>query len=346
MAQLQPITLFVDDQDRQVKYLCPSLNQVVTGSYYNNTWTTVKSESCNQGWFEYTFYGTGVHVSASLANAGESYQVKIDDGSFVPQSGDGSYDSPTLPDGEHTITYATGSAKAFPSFDYLTVTAGASTPLNGRTIAVDDADKAIVYSGGWTTTPPVPIAFDYSTSLYRDTTHWASTVGDSMRFQFIGTSISVFGIVANFQSGGNISATYTIDGVEKTQAIPKGTLDTLPMVELFHADLQAGSHTLVVNITDIATPRAFGLDFVAYNSSLNSISAMPGYGGAVSSASTGPGENKTNWGPKIGIIVGVVSLMTLLTAGAIIWWQRRRNRKAGIPRLSDSTESLEAGTKR
>jgi len=134
--------------------------------------------------------GTGIHVSASVAQPGASYSVKIDDGPLEALSGDGSFNSPALTDGKHTITYATGS-KGFPSFDFLTVTAGDSTSLDGQTLVVDDADSSITYSGNWATSAPSPVSFDYSTSLYRDTTHWSSSVGDNMHFQFTGESLFV-----------------------------------------------------------------------------------------------------------------------------------------------------------
>lgn len=50
-------TLLVDDQDPRINYLCPTLNQQVIGTYSNNTWSTIKSKRCKEGWFEYTFYG-------------------------------------------------------------------------------------------------------------------------------------------------------------------------------------------------------------------------------------------------------------------------------------------------
>ena len=50
--------IFVDDQDPEVKYLCPSFKQKVAGAYYEDTWTSPqKKESCGTGWFQYTFYG-------------------------------------------------------------------------------------------------------------------------------------------------------------------------------------------------------------------------------------------------------------------------------------------------
>jgi hypothetical protein len=134
--------------------------------------------------------GTGIHVCASVAQPGASYSVQIDEGPLETLSGNGSFDSPTLPDGKHTITYATGS-KGFPSFDYLTVTAGDSTSLSDQTLVVDDSDSSITYGGNWATSPPSPLSFDYSTSLYRNTTHWSSSVGDNLRFQFTGAPLFV-----------------------------------------------------------------------------------------------------------------------------------------------------------
>ncbi|KAF8798944.1 hypothetical protein BYT27DRAFT_7150508 [Phlegmacium glaucopus] len=327
------VSLLVDDQDSQIQYLCPSLHQTVTGSYYNNTWSTVENDSCSNGWFQYTFNGVGVQVSVSLANAGQSYQVKLDDGPFVPQTGHGSFESPVLPDGKHTITYATDfSSETPPSFDYLTVTPGPSTPLSGKTLAADDTDPSFIYSGKWKITPPNPIPFDYSTSLYRNTTHWTSTIGDSLQFNFIGTSISVFGILANISSGGNISATYTIDGVSKTLGIPNGTLDTLPMVQLFHSDLQAGSHTLVVNITDIAAPRALGIDYITYNASSDTLPP------AIINAAPSPASNskKEEIGLRVGAAIGAILCLLLLSAFVAFLWRRRRLEQRQRIKLSES----------
>jgi len=130
--------------------------------------------------------GTGVHIAASVAHPTQDVSVKLDDGHFIPQPGNGHYHSPVLADGRHTVTYAIGNVSLIPVFDYLTVEAGTSTPLNGSTLIVDDSDTAIKYSGDWTTSPPHPLSFDYSTSLYKNTTHWSSTVGDTIEFKFTG----------------------------------------------------------------------------------------------------------------------------------------------------------------
>lgn len=132
--------------------------------------------------------GTGVHVAASFAKP-SNFSVKIDDGEFIPQSGNGTYESPQLSDGLHTITYAMGSLKALPALDYLAITAGQSTPMVGKTVTVDDSDSSVVFSGSWSDSSPYPAPFDTSPRIYNKTMHWTSTVGDTMNFQFEGNYI-------------------------------------------------------------------------------------------------------------------------------------------------------------
>lgn len=274
----------------------------------------------------------------------------MDDGEFVSHSGTGAYDSPILSDGKHTITYATGTSMSPPAFDYLAVTAGGSTLLDGRTLAMDDADSSIVYSGSWLNTPVVPTGFDSSISLYRDTVHWTSTVGNSLQLQFegelyiglmrllslsasflmssiSGSSISVLGIATNISSGGNITATYTLDGVTKAQGLPRGTLDTVPMVNLFHADVPPGIHTLIMNITDIQAPAALGIDLITYNATFNSIASVPA--NASPSFATHNG-NSFNVGAKVGIVIGTLVGVVVLASLAYVFGRRylfRRNSK-------------------
>ncbi|KAF8903157.1 hypothetical protein CPB84DRAFT_1845979 [Gymnopilus junonius] len=330
---VQTTALLVDDQDPQIQYLCDSLNEQFARSYYNRTWTTLKGDDCSNGWFNYTFYGTGIHVAASVASSGASYSVKIDDGEFVPQSGKGEYTSPPLSDGKHTITYAIESpqnANFLPAFDYLAITPGSSTPLEGRTLAVDDGDDSVTYSSGWTGRPAALPSFASSPSLYENTTHWSSTIGDSLQFKFEGSSVSVLGIVTNI-SLGNITATYTLDGVSNVQGLPQGTLDSLPMVNLFHADVQPGVHTLVLNITEIQAHQALGVDFIAYNATSNSISSLSG--GIQQSADT------LSTGSKAGIAIGVLAFVALLASlFGVLHKRYTRNRNPKF-RLSDGVES-------
>jgi len=341
----QVFTLLVDDQDSQVNYLCSTLKQQDLGSYSNNTWSTISSQSCQDGWFEYAFYGTGIRVEIPTTHPSQDVSVTLDSTPITPQQ-DGSFQSPVLPDGPHTLKYAIGNVSLTPVFDYLTVTAGPSTPLDGRTLIVDDTDGAISFQGNWSSNPPKPSHHDYSTSLYRDTAHWSTTVGDTLQFEFTGTSVSVFGLAANISGPNNLTASYSIDGVTKTQRIPKGTFDSVPMTQFFHAgDLAAGRHTLVINLTDLTYPQAFGVDFIAYNSSANSITELPGYQPSANAAPIISGAvSRSNKAAIAGGVLGAVGFFGLLVAGYCAWRRSRRAKKpAAVQSSSNSSyDDIEA----
>lgn len=145
-----------------------------------------------------------------------------------------------------------------------------------------------------------------------------------------GSSVSVFGIATNI-SLGNITTTYTLDGVSNVQGLPQGTLDSLPMVNLFHADVQPGAHTLVVHITEIEAPQALGIDFIAYNASFNSISSLSGGAPAVHNSS-----HSLNGGSKAGIAIGALAFVTLLASLFMVFRKRYTRNKNPKIRLSDS----------
>ncbi|KAJ6613322.1 hypothetical protein B0H10DRAFT_2049186 [Mycena sp. CBHHK59/15] len=257
------VTLIVDDQDARIQYLCPVTKETVSGSYFHDTWTSIGSLACGQnGWFKHTFNGTQTRIWGSASQINNNYSVKIDDGAFVEQSGDGFYESPVLSDGLHTVVYAAGDENLYPAFDYLTVIAGPSTQLLGRTVIVDDAEIS-EYTGKWSTQPLSEFLLARPSSIYLNTTHWTNTVGDTFTFQFDGDSVAVSGL--------NSSAVYILDGVSTVIPIPAATTYVQPMIQLFRADLEAGTHTLIFNVTEVAPSHVIGIDFVLYNSSVDSL---------------------------------------------------------------------------
>ncbi|KAJ7288333.1 hypothetical protein C8J57DRAFT_1214508 [Mycena rebaudengoi] len=282
-------TLIVDDHDTRIQYLCPVNKQTVSGSYFHNTWTTISTLACGQsgGFFKHVFnghscalrllghaltfiQGTRTRIWGFASKVNQNYRVKIDDGPFVLQSGDGYYESPVLPDGLHTVVYAAGNTQLFPSFDYLTITAGPSTQLLGETVIVDDAEIEH-YKGNWSTQVPPQFVPDRSSSMYLNTTHWTNTVGDTFTFEFTGNSVAVFGVLPNMSRTPtelNSSATYTVDGISTVLPIPKGMPHARPMTLFFQLDVAAGLHTFVFNVTEVAPSHIFGIDFVVYNSTV------------------------------------------------------------------------------
>jgi hypothetical protein len=291
-----------------------------------------------------------VEVAVATSRISQNYTLKIDDGPWITQTGRGGYRSPNLPDGQHTITYGVGALDLLPTFDYLTITAGPSTPLQNRTLIVDDADPSLIYAGKWADHPPHPLLLDFSTGLFRNTSHWSFTIGDTIQFQFTGiaallvfsslpvltfwhagTSVSIVGVVANVLAGGNISATYTIDnGAPVLRTIPMGTLEGMPMTELFHADVEGGTHAMFVNITQVPSPMALGIDFISYNASFENLASMPGYNPSSDTSSLGsPQPNKSPVGAIVGGTVGGVALIGVVVFCVLIWkrWHRSKRPK-------------------
>lgn len=132
--------------------------------------------------------GTRIQVAAAFSSPNRNFSVSIDDGPKYRYTGDGFYESPILPDGQHILTYYAPrkSSGLSATLDYLTVSAGENTPIFGKNLIVDDADGVIHYSGNWATEAPIPLSFDFATSLYESTTHWSSSIGDTFEFKFKG----------------------------------------------------------------------------------------------------------------------------------------------------------------
>lgn len=104
-----------------------------------------------------------------------------------PQSYRQWYQSPTLPDGLHTISLSHISGT---SLDYAVVTVGPSTPLINERIIVDNDDPGIFFNGSWRRSQdmfnsgPQPDGFPF-----HNTTHQSTNVGDNFTYRFAGDII-------------------------------------------------------------------------------------------------------------------------------------------------------------
>jgi len=99
------------------------------------------------------------------------------------------------------------------------------------------------------------------------------------------------------------------------------------MVELFHADMQPGDHTLIVNVTNIGGPQALGIDLITYNASFPTLASLTG------TSTPGPvrTEGHVNVGAKVGITIGIVATLLLTFAIGFMYWRReRRNKNKGL----------------
>ncbi|KAG7443021.1 uncharacterized protein BT62DRAFT_935343 [Guyanagaster necrorhizus] len=335
MSVSSNVTYIVDDSDSAIGYLCASTHQRVTNSYFHDTWTSIASTNCADGWFQYKFNGTKVYIFSPNTEYGQNYTVNMDSAGALIEYGNGIYTSGLLHDGEHTVIYAIGHEELHPAFDYLTVQAGSSTQMKGRTVIVDDYDPDITFSGNWSNVAFYPTKFDYSTGTYQSTAHWSNTAGDSLSFRFYGSSVAVYGIISNTtDTDGSIVISYSVDAEKATTSVSSanGTNQPIPMAQLFSVNVPDGLHTLVVNVTFVLNLRQIGIDFITYNASFESIDSMPSL--SDSPVSTTSSSKTTNVGAIAGSVVGGVVFVTIFALFLYIFkkrtYQRRRTRAAAV----------------
>jgi hypothetical protein len=184
--------------------------------------------------------------------------------------------------------------------DYLVITPGDDTPLNGETLLVDDTYSGIHYSGsGWSSVDSnfSLVQRQNSPSIHaqalQNGTHQTSNIGDSFTFYYtgklfflsslicfiliyLGRGMTVYGILP--KPDGSLSLSYTIDGGNAITVSPKivdDTRDELNYVMLQTGPLAAGNHTIVVTLTDIVTNQKFIVDYITYVPSFPNLAAMP-----------------------------------------------------------------------
>ncbi|KAJ7924572.1 hypothetical protein B0H13DRAFT_1533586, partial [Mycena leptocephala] len=189
--------------------------------------------------------------------------------------------------------------------DYVVVTVGELTSLQGQRILVDDKSPEIAWAGtGWTErnnfTLPIPCSlpsgqfvksnnttmsdFTAEVAPHGNTTHATSTPGDSFTFRFAGTSILVSGITPGNPSTDNwiIRMDFTLDGNINSTTFTSGLSSdpVKPHFTYFSAnDLSLGNHTLVANVTELAgTPLpTMAIDYLTYQPSFQIAKDKPNF---------------------------------------------------------------------
>ncbi|KAG6882209.1 hypothetical protein C0993_011583 [Termitomyces sp. T159_Od127] len=99
------------------------------------------------------------------------------------------YQSQILPDTIHNLTMSDGRQDSLVAIDYVTITAGESTPLQGESLIVDDNDPSVVFEGEWVLITDLVLQVpDGSRFAYESTAHQTSSPGASATFHFNGLS--------------------------------------------------------------------------------------------------------------------------------------------------------------
>ncbi|KAJ7471071.1 hypothetical protein FB451DRAFT_1559547 [Mycena latifolia] len=269
------------------------------------------------GSFSYTFQGTSIafYGNTSPSDKAQTMSVQINSDSAyqstypAPQEYRQWYASPTLSDAAHTIVVDN---LVLVDLDYATVTAGPNTPLNGTTLIVDDDDPEIIYAGNWMTNKNFfTTGHGQPSGLpFQNATRQSNTIGDSLTFQFAGTSVAVRGV---FQ--------WNITGLRST---------TSQILSSFNASgLQPESHTLIVNVTNVVGAQLLRLDYILYEPSFDTLAAKPNF---ASTAAVASNHRHTNAKAIAGGVVGALVLFALLGVAFLLWTRFRRRRAARTPR--------------
>ncbi|PBK67108.1 hypothetical protein ARMSODRAFT_1021068 [Armillaria solidipes] len=258
------------------------------------------------------------------------------------------YMSPTLEEGNHTITL---SELDNIDVDYAIVAVGNQTTVQGKDILVDDTSNAIVWTGGWQTNTST---LAHITRVFVDnhplgnSTKDSSTAGDSFSFQFTGTNVSVFG-AQRLSIIGGISADFSVDGEKTTtfSTTSNASGNDIANTMFFSSPvLASGAHTLFMNITEVAGDQSFMLDYITYSDQVSDGKSSSSPTSSSGSWSTNPPSSSGTTSPYsppkttqfAGIVGGAVggSVALLLIIGALIWWRRskRTYHKANLISLS------------
>lgn len=94
------------------------------------------------------------------------------------------------------------------------------------------------------------------------------------------------------------------------------------MAQFFQADLEAGLHTLVFNVTEVAPSHVIGIDFVLYNSSVDTAPTGSTVQAPIVGSSRRTSHTRTIVGATLGALAGL-ALLALL----VFFYRRKWSRK-------------------
>ncbi|KDR80385.1 hypothetical protein GALMADRAFT_154013 [Galerina marginata CBS 339.88] len=317
------IAVILDDaRPRDIVYSGTQwVSQANSNSFYNSTLTVCHTEIQNTTTppsFTFYFYGSDINIYGPLTN-GVALNYTIDSTSVRPGiinangAGKSNINIWNLQGLDNTVYHTLEvlpSAGLF-SIDYITYTPAKYTGLAGRNLIVDDADHSIQYSANWTKTTG-----DFAVgSSYKGTISGSSTKGSTMKFDFVGASISVYGLLN--QQDGKLSASFSVDGGNAVTYAPFDGTQTANASswslsqQFFHQDLVPGNHSLLLNLNEVTGSQTLWIDSLVFegtsNTPLNQTSA--------SNSTTNSSSSPLSGGAIGGIIVGVVALALILFRG-------------------------------
>ncbi|THU98380.1 hypothetical protein K435DRAFT_753052 [Dendrothele bispora CBS 962.96] len=195
--------------------------------------------------------------------------------------------------------------------DFVVVTVGNTTPLDGTTIIVDDLSEEITWNGQW----KKHTGLKYVTGLddgrpFGNGTRESNNVGDSMSFTFAGTNVALYGIF-DWKTEGSVAVNFTVTNPTSRNSIEYSEnksffIQTSPNpwnllnstnYPLFMVDsLSSGNHTLTLTVTEIIGSRGLTIDYLTYQPNFDNLGAKPNFSSILGDSGSEPGPSPTGGG--------------------------------------------------
>ncbi|KAF9024337.1 hypothetical protein BDZ89DRAFT_1069151 [Hymenopellis radicata] len=316
--------LMIDDRSRGFVYGNDNWTVFSDAHWYNGSGTFAKNASAAS--IAYSFNGTSIAFSGNIPGGIDTYPFTVSIDNLLPIV-----------------------------LDYVVVTAGPQTVLTGRTLVVDNNSSEISYSGQWTIKHDQPLgaltAPTHALYPFDNGTHESTHIGDTATFRFEGTSVSVHTVRRNLVIG-TLNVSFTVDQLPPVAVsgnVDKQGDDQQNFVFYQTSGLQAGNHTLTINVTAISDGMVFSLDYFTYEPSFSFLSEKPSFNVAPTSTtssihsstatemSPSPGKSRNIGGIIGGAISGVV-ILSILTVLLLFGRRRRRRERQSLLPVSFNTE--------
>ncbi|KAJ7579718.1 hypothetical protein C8J56DRAFT_963472 [Mycena floridula] len=331
MSQSWQVYYFLDDTSPDVTH--DGAGEVdLGGAYFGGSALDYRS-------YQAKFHGTSILVVGTDEQTAPKVTIDNKTSEGVIPTGSSYakwFQSPLLAEGTHTLNLTNDITDSYTtSVDFMAVTPGNSTKLDGRTLMVDDTYLGIDYDFSWSANNDT---LDTSQTAFQGTTHLASNPGSKFNFSYTGTNMTLYGLFQWYKAG-SFDISVTLDDQPSVLQAFNSTLDPNPNrfgvqshFPLFATgDLDAGNHTISVNLTRCDN-QVLIVDFIMYNPSFSTLADMPNLTvTAISSTSTSTSNPFRSHGNAsiaaiVGGVVGGLALIALL--GLLFIWRRRRQRSA------------------
>ncbi|KIM37208.1 hypothetical protein M413DRAFT_448702 [Hebeloma cylindrosporum] len=217
------------------------------------------------------------------------------------------------------------------TLDYITIAPTKYSVFTGFNLIIDDADPALHYSGNWTHSAGEDFAL--GSVLYERTMTGTNMTGSTLRFDFIGSSVTVYGLLN--QQAGKLTAAFSVDGKPPpTKFTPfdgSQTVNTsswLLSQRFFHQDLVPGNHSLLVTLDEITDSQTLWIDSIVFEGTSSTTIGQP------SNAGTGGTNAPTNNFPNGAIVGLVIAFLFILFTFAYL--KERVKRYLGLGKTSNA----------